>query len=324
MNTRLHLPLSPESSFADDVRNGLNGTPKRLPTKYLYDELGSALFEVLGKVPEYFTTRAESALLEQHGAAIVAAMGSEQLEVLELGVGSGAKSRFLIEAILERQDRLDYHAVDISSEALKAMAHAISLEYPALRIQTYADDYFELLRTRGFTPRGRTLALFLGSSIGNYDPQRAAALLRLLGRVLKRGDGLLLGVDGELASGVLNAAYNDPTGVNAAFAKNILGRINRELGGTFDLSQFELGVHYDPFRSAVDSFLISRSAQRVRISDLDLTISLAAGEVIHTESAYKFSGAAVDRIARESGFTLARSWYDDGSNFAEHLLLSVR
>jgi L-histidine Nalpha-methyltransferase len=307
--------------FAEEVRIGLGTTPKSLPTRYLYDELGSALFEAICKVPEYYSTRAESALLEQHAAAMVAAMGNGRLELVELGVGSGEKSRFLIDALFELQDHLDYHAIDISAQALDAAVRAMCAEYPALQVHAYARDYFDLLLSRELTTQGRTLVLFLGSSIGNYDPSRAATLLRELARSLRSGDGLLMGVDSEDSVEAFRGAYNDPIGVNSAFAKNLLSRINRELGGGFDLNQFELDVDYDPVRKAVDSFLVARAPQCVRISDLDMMVSLIEGERIQTESAYKFSRARVDRLAREAGFSLAQSWKDQTTGFAEHLLV---
>jgi len=308
------------ATFAEDVRAGLSGKPKRLAPKYFYDELGSALFEAICKLPEYYVTRAESEIFERHADEIIASVGGP-LELVELGSGSAVKTRLLIEKILARQPRLRYHPIDISSDALVASANFLTDAHPGLSVRAYAYDYVSLFDSTALVTLGQTLVLFLGSNIGNYDPLPAAQLLRSVGRNLKPSDAILLGVDLKKPIEVLEAAYDDPTGVTAAFNKNILGRINRELGGAFDLNAFAHEVHYTPVRGSVDSFLVSQRRQSVRIEALDLTVAFAAGESIHTESSYKFSLGDIERLSHGTGFSLDRTWMDEQRRFAVHLLV---
>ncbi|MBV8601733.1 MAG: L-histidine N(alpha)-methyltransferase [Candidatus Eremiobacteraeota bacterium] len=307
------------ADFAGDVRTGLLAKPKRLPPKYFYDDLGSALFEAITHLPEYYLTRAERALLENHAGEIVATAGA-RLELVELGSGSASKTRRLIEAALARQATLRYSPIDISEGALVASSQALVDEYPQLTIEAYASDYVGLLAGGGLRISDRVLALFLGSNIGNYEPNDAAALLRALGSALRSGDALLLGTDMKKSIERLELAYDDPAGVTAAFDKNLLGRINRELSGGFDLRTFEHEAHYDPVRGAVDSFLVSQIPQRVAIRALDLEIAFAELETIHTESSYKYSPDDVERLANETGYRVGRRWTDPAGDYALNLL----
>lgn len=309
-------------TFEEDVRLGLGRRPKRLTPKYFYDELGSALFEAITKLPEYYLTRAETEILERDASEIVAAVG-QPLELVELGSGSGVKTNLLIGSILERQRSLEYHAVDISPEALVTSANVLTEMHPRLSVRAYAYDYVSLLESDALVTRDRTLVLFLGSNIGNYDPIPAAQLLSSIGRRLRRGDGVLLGVDLKKSVDVLEAAYDDPTGVTAAFNKNLLGRINRELGGTFDLDAFEHEVYYSPARGSVDSFLVAQRAHAVPIEAARMTVEFEAGEAIHTESSYKFSRADIERLSHGTGFSLERVWTDELNRFAVNLLVKT-
>ncbi|HEY1728868.1 MAG TPA: L-histidine N(alpha)-methyltransferase [Candidatus Baltobacteraceae bacterium] len=307
------------TTFADDVRRGLRALPKRLPPKSFYDDLGSSLFEAITHLPEYYLTRAESELLARYAGDIIDEMGTP-IELLELGSGSATKTRYLIEAVLERQRILRYSPIDISSAALNASAQSLIDEYPSLSVEAFAGDYFDLLEGQKLRSHGRTMALFLGSNIGNFEPQEASALLQALRRTLKPGDALLLGTDLKKSIDRLELAYDDPAGVTAAFNKNVLGRINRELGGNFDLRAFEHDAHYDPVRGAVDMFLIATSAQNVRIRDLDMQVGFAEFESIHTESSYKYDPESISRIAESSGYRLVRCWFDSGIDYALSLL----
>jgi L-histidine Nalpha-methyltransferase len=306
-------------SFADDVRRGLRALPKRLPPKSFYDDLGSSLFEAITHLPEYYLTRAESELLAEYAGEIIDTVGSP-LELLELGSGSSTKTRYLIKAALERQSTLRYSPIDISPAALVSGTQSLIDEYPNLSVEAFAGDYFGLLDGKELHSAARTMALFLGSNIGNFEPEEAAALLTSLRRTLKAGDALLLGTDLKKSIDRLELAYDDPTGVTAAFNKNVLGRINRELGGNFDLRAFEHDAHYDPVRGAVDMFLIATSAQNVRIRDLDLQVSFAEFESIHTESSYKYDPDGISRMAESAGFRLERCWFDSGVDYALSLL----
>jgi L-histidine N-alpha-methyltransferase len=317
----LHRPSVPArtATFGEDVAAGLMSSPKRLMAKYFYDDLGSALFEAICYLPEYYLTRAETEILEDHAAAIFDAIG-ESVEIVEFGSGSARKTRLLIEEALRRQKRVDYHPVDISPSALTASSADLIAAYERLHVTAYAGDYFQVLAEARLRTGKRSLALFLGSNIGNYAPDEAAALLQAMSSAFKPGDLLLLGADLRKAPQVLELAYDDPAGVTSAFNLNLLGRINRELGGSFDLTAFRHEVRYDEVRGSVDSFLRSKRAQSVRIETLDLTVEFAEGERIHTESSHKFSAGEIAALTARGGFEVVEAWNDEDDRFSLTLL----
>jgi L-histidine N-alpha-methyltransferase len=306
-------------SFAEDVRAGLTASPKRLPPKYFYDDLGSSLFESICRLPEYYLTRAEDEILDRHAREIVAMVG-EPLDLIELGSGSAVKTRRIIAAALERQPTLSYRPIDISPSALAASTQALAREYPGVRVDGIAADYFDGLARISRNGAVRTMALFLGSNVGNFEPVDAVATLRAIRAVLESGDALLLGADLKKDRGVLEAAYDDPLGVTAAFNRNVLARIDRELGGEFDLRSFTHRARYDEELGRVEMHLVSTKAQAVRIAALDLDVRFAPGETIHTESSYKYDRMGLEALAREAGFTLERTWTDAAGLFSSNLL----
>ena len=308
--------------FADDVRAGLSARPKTLPPKYFYDELGSALFEAICLLPEYYLTRAEAEILKDRAQEIVDGVTPSHL--VELGSGSAIKTRYLIQAGLRGRAGLSYSAIDISETVLESTADALRAQYPALTVHSHQGEYYEGLRKLASSAQpgahGRTLALFLGSNIGNFDPPEALRFLRAIRAVLAPEDALLLGTDLKKDQAELLAAYDDPIGLTGAFNLNILARINRELGGRFDPRSFEHRAVYDEPAGRVEMHLVSRLEQRVPIEAIALSVNFAAGETIHTESSYKFSPADVARMASETGFRLEHSWTDSGTRFACNLL----
>jgi dimethylhistidine N-methyltransferase len=312
-----------QSSFAADVRAGLTATPKTLPPKYFYDALGSQLFEAICLLPEYYPTRAEAEIFENHAAEIVAQLASP-VTVVELGSGSSVKTRRLIESLLARQGELHYQPVDISETILTESAMKLLDDYPPLRITAQATDYTQGLGAIARRPdergaeRGdeRVLVLFLGSNIGNYNPDDARALLREVRRNLRAGDGLLLGADLKKSRDTLEAAYDDPIGVTAAFNLNLLSRINRELDADFDLRRFRHRAHFNEARSRIEMHLLSRVRQTVEIRALGLTIDFSEGETIHTENSYKYDLDTLAALARESGFHAERTWFDSQQRFS--------
>jgi dimethylhistidine N-methyltransferase len=311
-----------EHSFADDVRDGLSASKKRLPSKYFYDDIGSALFEAITLLPEYYLTRAETEILREWGWEMVRVL-DEPVEFLELGSGSAIKTRLLINEALRVQKTLHFSPIDISREALVSSSTALVGAFPGLRVRAYAGDYFTVLASDVLRFEKRVLALFLGSNIGNYTPSQARSLVSLLGTALRPGDGLLLGTDRKKDAAVLERAYDDATGVTAAFDKNVLGRVNRELNGNFNLSHFDHIARYDKKRGCVDSFLQSRFAQTARVGTLGLDVALAAGERIHTESSYKFSDDDISALATACGFAVRKDWHDRDGRFSVHLLVRV-
>jgi dimethylhistidine N-methyltransferase len=321
---RFDLYRSPKpllaASFADDVRAGLTAEKKHLAPKYFYDALGSALFEAICELPEYYLTRAEAEILERHAAEMVAAVDGP-VDIVEFGSGSARKTRLLVGAALDAQETLTYRPIDISESALVGSATALCGEFERLYVAAEASDYVEVLASARLRTSKRVLALFLGSNIGNYQPDEAVALLSAMSASFKPGDALLLGADLKKSASTLELAYNDPTGVTAAFDKNLLARINRELGGEFDLDGFSFVARYDGRRGSVDSYLIASRGMTVPIRNLDLHVRFSTAETIHTESSFKFDAGDIARLAERSGFRVARAWTDLERRFAVSLLV---
>lgn len=311
----------PLTGFAEDVRKGLSAPQKRFLPKYFYDELGSQLFEAICLLPEYYLTRAENEIIERYSDQIVASVQGNKT-LLEMGSGSASKTRLIIEALLRRQQELLFIPVDISASALESSSRILLQSYPRLKIEAYAADYFAGLAELGKKPRARTLALFLGSNISNFDIEEAHRFLRALRNVLQQGDALLLGADLKKDPAVLEAAYNDALGVTSAFNLNVLTRINRELGGTFDLRSFQHKAFYNEEMGRIEIYIESLVDQRVRIEKLDLEVEFAAGELIHTENSYKYDIAGIERLAAETGFELSHTWLDSQERFSSNLLLA--
>ena len=310
------------ANFARDVRAGLCSSPKQLFPKYLYDALGSRLFEAICEVPEYYLTRAEHEILSTHADDIVAAIPDSDT-LIELGSGSAEKTRQIIEAQIRRHRQLLFIPIDISASALKESSEALLGSYPELRIRAYAADYFQALEALPSLGPRPVLVLFLGSNIGNFEPDEAQNFLRAIRRVLRPNDALLLGADLKKDRAALEAAYNDSLGVTRAFIVNELEHINRELGANFDLWAFGLRSFYNESRGRVEVYLESLRSQDVEIRDLDLSLRFAAGERIHVENAYKFDLKDLNRLAAETGFNLARTWLDKENRFSSNLLFSV-
>lgn len=308
------------ANFARDVHAGLSSTPKQLFPKYLYDELGSRLFEAICAVPEYYLTRAEHEILSTHAADIVAATPDCDT-LIELGSGSAEKTRQIIEAMIRHRGELLFIPIDISASALKASSEALLGSYPELRIRAYAADYYqalEALSSRGPDP-DPLLVLFLGSNIGNFEPDEARKFLRAIRRVLRPKDALLLGADLKKDPAVLEAAYNDPLGVTRAFIVNELEHINRELDANFDLWAFGLRSFYNEEVGRVEVYLESLRAQTVHLRALPLQVEFAQGERIHVENAYKFDVDSLRVLGNETGFELERTWLDAAQRFSSNL-----
>lgn len=311
-------------TFAEDVRRGLTSTPKFLYPKYFYDELGSRLFEAITALPEYYLTRSEAEVLRIHASEIAGAVPGP-VRLVELGSGDGQKTRLLIEALIGAQGGLEYLPIDISESAVEVSSRALLLAYPDLRVNAYVGEYSSAMAeihrkgSRGL----HTLVLFLGSTLGNLDPDERRALLAEIRRLLEPGDALLLGVDLKKAEDVLIPAYDDPLGVTAAFNLNLLVRINRELGGGFDVQAFRHRALYNRTEGRIEMHLESLRDQVVAIRGLDLEVSFSAGETIFTESSYKFDLGQIADLAAWAGFELRRTWKDSAGRFASNLLVAL-
>jgi dimethylhistidine N-methyltransferase len=301
-------------TFAQEIAEHLSRTPRQLPSKYFYDALGSALFDAICELPWYGVTRAESALLARHAAAIVAPFGSP-LSIAELGCGSGVKLEIVLQAAGEAVRRL--HLGDISGAALVAAASRVSGYAPdglTAWEGTYESGLEQLATARA--PGHRVLCLFLGSNIGNFDPPAAQALLTTIRASLRPGDGLLLGSDLVKPERELLLAYDDPLGVTAAFNRNLLRRINDELGGTFDLDAFAHRAVWNGPMRRVEMHLVSQRRQTVRIEAAGVAVPFQADEPIWTESSYKYEPEAVIAEGLAAGFRESRQWIDPRARFA--------
>jgi L-histidine Nalpha-methyltransferase len=308
--------------LAADARAGLlRPGQKELPSKYLYDEIGSALFEVISVLPEYGLTRADERLLRRHAGDIVARL-EPQILVAELGSGSGKKTRWLLEALARRR-RVTYCPIEISPTALARCESELG-QIDRVSIvgfeRSYLDGLLDAASQRA--PGDHLLVLFLGSTIGNFDRDAAERFLAEVRRVLNPGDALLLGTDLEKPLPQLLAAYDDPLGVTSAFNLNLLARINRELGANFDLAAFRHEARYNPSFQRVEMHLRSTKDQDVSIPGAGFKVSFAKDETIWTESSHKYRAEEVEGLARHSGFRCDFQWRDSEWPFVESLLIA--
>jgi L-histidine N-alpha-methyltransferase len=301
------LPIT-GSSIAADVLEGLSAQPRSLPPKLFYDAEGSRLFDEITRTPEYYPTRTERAILEAHAAEMVRHAGNN-LTLIELGAGNASKTSLLVEALLHCQLRVEFHPVDVSPAALQEAVAGMKGRFPGLVVSPIVADFSQRLPGLSTLP-GKKLVLFIGSTIGNFEPQGAVRFLQNVRQSLAPGDALLLGLDLIKDADILHAAYNDAQGITARFNKNMLARINRELGGHFDLDAFEHVAFWNPSRSRMEMHLESRWEQAVWVRDLDRVFSFAPGERIHTENSYKFAPETISSLLQNSGFVMEKCWTD--------------
>ncbi len=311
------LQFLTNDAIAFEVYEGLTATPKHLPSKLFYDEVGSAIFEQITELPEYYLTRTERSIFEENAADILHQAGPS-MTLVELGAGTATKTCILIEELLRRQTRSLFYPIDVSPSALELAVRQLGKEFPSLRVNPIVADY------TGGVPAlsritGRKLVLYIGSSIGNFEPPQAIRILRRIRQTLRSGDALLLGADYAKQSKILVPAYDDAQGVTASFNKNILARLNRELDADFNLDAWRHVALWNRRCSRMEIYLESHGEQTAFLPGLDLDVKFAAGERIHTENSYKYTDAMIDSILRESGFTLEHSWCDRKKWFGVHL-----
>jgi len=310
------------AQFAGDVQYYLTLRPRQLPSRYLYDALGSALFDAICHLPWYRITRAEMRLLAAHGRSIFTCLPGLKA-LVELGPGSGEKLTELIEAGRPDGTALELHLVDVSASALTLASRALAT-LPDVHIVAHQAAYEAGLAEAAPAMRaGRALALFLGSNIGNFDPPAVDAFLRGIRSALARDDGFLVGADLVKPERDLLMAYDDPLGVTAAFNRNLLVRINRELGGTFDIAAFDHRAVWNAPESRVEMHLVSRRAQHVRVAAAGLDVTFEDGESIWTESSYKYSAGDLVLVLERAGFRLVSQWIDSADRFALTLVEAV-
>jgi dimethylhistidine N-methyltransferase len=307
--------LSPERErFLADVLAGLAQDPKTLPCKYFYDERGSALFDRICTLPEYYPTRTELAILRRHAGAMAAALGPRCL-LVEYGSGSSTKTRLLLDRLAAPAA---YVPVDISREHLLHSAQALAAHYPALRVIPVCADFTQPFALPEVSGAARVVGYFPGSTIGNFAPAEARKFLASVAEQCGAGGALLIGVDLEKPRSVLEPAYDDARGVTAEFNRNLLRRVNRELGGDFDLAAFDHRAFWNAALGRVEMHLVSRRDQVVHLAGR--TIPFAKGESIHTENSHKYEIGGFAELSAAAGFGVERVWTDDAGLFSVQLL----
>ncbi len=317
------------SPVAEAAHKGLLATPKWLPAWLFYDARGSELFEQITRLPEYYPTRTERAIFTTHAENIIRAAlelsparTGKSLRLVELGAGSASKTGILLSAAVRQQGATEYLPIDVSVSALDEAQRCLSgvLHNVTVRPQVanYVTEPFRIPRHDG-----PTLALYIGSSIGNFHPDEAVEILRNLRTRLRPGDSLLLGTDLVKDSKTMLAAYDDASGVTAAFNLNLLRHLNRELNADFDLSAFQHRAIWNQQASRIEMHLCSTRAQTVKFPNAGLHVSLAAGETIHTENSYKFTSAAIQSLLQQAGFSAVQTWHDANAWFAVTLAAAI-
>lgn len=309
------------SQFAWDVLEGLGSTPKHLSSRYFYDDEGSRLFMEIMKLPEYYLTRAEMRVFTEQKGAICDAFTSraDAIDLIELGAGDGTKTAVLVEHLLERGVDFTYQPIDISREANDALAARFHEKFPTLRIDPHTGDYFKVLGSLKGDPRRRKVLMFLGSNIGNFLRENAVRFFREIRAVMADSDRLFIGFDMQKDPRVILEAYDDPHGVTAAFNLNLLERINRELGGDFDVSKFSHYAQYRPIECAARSYLISRERQTVNINALRRSFNFEQWEPIFMEISQKYTHAMIDELAGDGGFEIEREFFNEEDFYIDSL-----
>ncbi len=312
------LPEAVSTPVGAEVYRGLTALPKKLSPWLFYDRRGSELFEAITELPEYYLTRTEREIFAQYADEILAAAGDDRLAMIELGAGTAAKTGVLLAAAVRRQERVGYYPIDISVSALEEARTRISEDLPQVAVRPIVADYTTELNEIP-APACRRIVLYIGSSIGNFEPADAGALLRNLRGQLAPGDLLLLGVDHIKDRATLLRAYNDGAGVTAEFNRNVLTRIQRELGADFRPRLFRHRVLWNDRESRIEMHLESLVSQEVAIPSLELTVGFRRGETIHTENSYKFTPETVAKLMGRSGFAVRRNWTDSRRWFGVYL-----
>lgn len=313
MSFTFHDLHPPRADLLREVVEGLSRRPRALSPKFFYDRRGSALFDAITELPEYYPTRTEIGILRRHGVEIARHLGQGSA-LIELGSGSPLKIRVLLDSVQPAV----YLPVDISADHLRQSAADIARDYPEIQVEAVCADYSNGLSLPETPPEATRAAFFPGSSIGNFERGPARTLLTTVAEALGEGGALLIGVDLKKDPDLLDAAYNDSQGVTAAFNRNLLERINREAGADFVPEQFRHHAFYDPRQGRVEMHLVSECEQRVRVDGQEF--AFVPGESIHTENSYKYTVEEFQGLAAQAGFVDEQVWTDDAALFSVHCL----
>ena len=314
-------PVLANSTFARAVYQGLTGHPKSLPSRYIYDEKGDELFQKIMELPEYYLTRCEKEILLEHGNRICSRFceSNHAFNLVELGAGDGTKTEILLENLHHRRASFRYMPVDISASALKGLQSRLRKKLPSVQVHPWEGSYFDMLRSIDQFSDARKVILFLGSNLGNMMHSQARTFLSGLSDAMTSSDLLFVGFDQKKHPQKILDAYNDPGGVTAAFNKNILARINRELQADFDPDRFLHWETYDPESGSARSYLVAREAMRVTVSALDLQVDFRAWETIYTELSQKYDDQVVAWLADGAGLEVVESFADSRGYYKDYL-----
>jgi len=306
-----------KTQFAKDVLAGLRQMPKKLPSKYFYDDRGDKLFQDIMQMQDYYLTYCEYEIFDTHRQAILEKIGDKPFDLIELGAGDGYKTKVLLRHFLFKNADFTYHPIDISENVLVELEDALEDNMPELEVQCMPGDYFQMLEQLSEASNRQKVILFIGANIGNLSRERAANFLTQLQQCMAAGDLLLIGMDLKKDPQTILNAYNDSTGITAAFNLNLLHRINRELGADFNVDAFKHWETYNPISGETKSYLISKEKQSVEI--LDQTIEFDAWEAIDVELSQKYSVREIEAMAKQTGFEVVEHFFDKRKYFVDTL-----
>lgn len=317
------------NEFANEVARGLNDKQKHISPKFFYDKMGSKLFEQICMQPEYYLNRIESQILKNSVDEILKIIGGQEISVIELGNGNSLKTRILLGPFLAKLKIVSYFPIDVSLKMLKKSIRDLFREYANLQIYGICSDYVsglvkinEFMKLKMKIPNKKFI-IFLGSSIGNFDPKDAMDFLQSIARYVQKDDLLLIGIDLEKDKSILDRAYNDKNGMTAKFNFNVLARINRELEGEFNISNFEHKSFYNTRKHRIEMHLESKLDQQVRIGAIGKMFNFRKGETIHTENSYKYSLPTLNRLVKKAGLQAIRNFTDSNKQYTLILLKKV-
>jgi dimethylhistidine N-methyltransferase len=309
--------IDQNQEFSLDVLIGLSETPKRLSSRYFYDDYGSELFQKIMDLPEYYLTQCEFDVLKRHKNKIAGLLNDDSFNLVELGAGDGRKTSILIDYFLESEFEFSYIPIDISEGAMKQLMENLNQKLPQLQSEGIVAEYFAGLKwLRKLTDR-RNLVLFLGSNLGNFNKPQSRVFLRNLWNTLNDGDFLMTGFDLKKDINLMRRAYNDSQGITREFNLNLLRRINHDLGGNFDLDKFTHYAGYDVFTGAMESYLVSLEKQIVYIDALNQAFEFESWEPIHTEYSYKYLESDIEELAEATGFQIKTQLFDSKKYFVD-------
>ncbi|HET8855143.1 MAG TPA: L-histidine N(alpha)-methyltransferase [Salinimicrobium sp.] len=310
------------SQFEKEVFDGLSASPKYLSSKFFYDETGDEIFRQIMDLPQYYPTKSEFEIIKNHAADFGENFSSpDGLDLFELGSGDGIKTKYILKQLLRQNEDFIYYPTDISRHSLKGLKITIGKELPELKVKPFEGTYHKTLAHISNFNRRKKVIIMLGSNIGNLLHREAIEFLRSIRRVMSKGDMLLMGFDQKKDPSVILAAYNDPQGVTEQFNKNLLLRINREMGADFNTEQFLHWPLYDPETGTAKSFLLSKIRQQVKIPSIGLTAEFSKWETIHTEISQKYDDAVIEWLAKESGLKIFTSYSDEKEYYKNFIFI---